>query len=43
MIIYVPFNVVFKTQPLSLYELILTLLASSIWAVEIEMGLRRKK
>jgi Ca2+-transporting ATPase len=47
MIIYVPFfNVVFKTQPLSLYELILTLLASSIvfWAVKIgNWALRRKK
>ncbi|MEZ7500113.1 calcium-translocating P-type ATPase, PMCA-type [Flavobacterium sp. Arc3] len=38
MIIYVPFfNMVFKTQPLSWYELLITLLASSIvfWAVEI--------
>jgi Ca2+-transporting ATPase len=47
MIIYVRFfNVVFKTQPLSLYELILTLLASSIvfWAVKIgNWALRRKK
>ncbi|WP_074723219.1 cation-translocating P-type ATPase [Flavobacterium frigoris] len=38
MIVYVPFfNMVFKTQPLSLYELVITLLVSSIvfWAVEI--------
>jgi Ca2+-transporting ATPase len=45
-IIYVPFfNVVFKTQPLSLYELILTLLVSSIvfWAVEIAKWILRRK
>jgi Ca2+-transporting ATPase len=46
MIIYVPFfNVIFKTQPLSLYELILTLLSSSIvfWAVEIAKWILRRK
>lgn len=46
MIIYVPFlNVVFKTQPLNLYEMLITLLASSIvfWAVEIEKWINRMK
>jgi Ca2+-transporting ATPase len=45
MIIYVPFfNMVFKTQPLSLYELAITLLASSIvfWAVEIGKWIIRR-
>jgi hypothetical protein len=39
------FNVIFKTQPLSLYELILTLLSSSIvfWAVEIAKWILRRK
>ncbi len=46
MIIYMPFlNVVFKTQPLTIYELVITLLASSIvfWAVEIEKWIFRLK
>jgi Ca2+-transporting ATPase len=46
MIIYIPFfNVVFKTQPLTLKEVALTLLASSIvfWAVEIEKWIIRMK
>ncbi len=45
MIIYVPFfNDIFKTQPLSIYELTLSILASSIvfWAVEIEKRIRRR-
>jgi len=43
MIIYVPvFNTIFKTQPLTLYELGITVLVSSIvfWAVEIEKMLK---
>jgi Ca2+-transporting ATPase len=39
MIIYTPFfNTVFKTQPLTIYELAITILVSSVvfWAVEIE-------
>ena len=46
MIIYVPFfNDVFKTQPLSLEELGITLASSSIvfWAVEIEKWIKRYK
>ncbi len=45
-IIYSPyFNIIFKTQPLSIYELAVTLAASSIvfWAVEIEKYLIRIK
>jgi Ca2+-transporting ATPase len=43
MIIYMPFfNGIFKTQPLTLYELLLTLAVSSIvfWAVEIEKWIK---
>jgi len=45
-IIYIPFfNDVFKTQPLSVFELTVTLITSSIvfWAVEIEKWIIRKK
>ncbi|MGO4816876.1 cation-translocating P-type ATPase [Flavobacterium sp. W22_SRS_FP1] len=45
MLIYTPlFNSVFKTQPLTIYELTITLLASSIvfWAVEIEKWMIRR-
>lgn len=45
MIIYTPFfNMVFKTQALTIYELILTFLVSSIvfWAVEIEKWIIRQ-
>lgn len=45
MIIYLPvFNKVFKTQPLTLYELIITIAASSIvfWAVEFEKLLKSR-
>jgi len=45
-IIYSPsFNIIFKTQPLSIYELAVTLAASSIvfWAVEIEKWVMRIK
>jgi Ca2+-transporting ATPase len=44
MLIYIPFfNSVFKTQPLTIYELTITLLVSSIvfWAVEIEKWIFR--
>ena len=46
MIIYVPFfNTIFKTQPLTVYELVLTLAVSSIvfWAVEIEKWIFRSR
>jgi Ca2+-transporting ATPase len=46
MIIYTPFfNDIFKTQPLTIYELGITVLVSSIvfWAVEIEKVFKRKK
>jgi Ca2+-transporting ATPase len=46
LIIYIPFfNVVFKTQPLSFFEVIITVLASSIvfWAVEMEKWIIRRK
>ena len=46
MIIYVPFfNEIFKTQALTLYELLLTLTVSSIvfWAVEIEKWIINRK
>jgi Ca2+-transporting ATPase len=45
MLIYTPFfNSVFKTQPLTMYELTITLLVSSIvfWAVEIEKWMIRR-
>ncbi len=43
-IIYVPFfNTIFKTQPLTIYELTITLVVSSVvfWAVEIEKWIIR--
>jgi Ca2+-transporting ATPase len=46
MIIYTPFfNDIFKTQPLTFYELAITLAVSSIvfWAVEIEKWIKRNK
>jgi Ca2+-transporting ATPase len=46
MIIYMPFfNEIFKTQPLSLYELGLTLAISSIvfWAGEIEKWIKNRR
>ncbi len=46
MIIYMPFfNEIFKTQPLTLYELLLTLVVSStvFWAVEIEKWIKNIK
>jgi Ca2+-transporting ATPase len=46
MIIYTPFfNEVFRTEPLTLYELGITLAVSSIvfWAVEIEKWIKRNK
>lgn len=46
MIIYTPFfNDIFKTQPLTIYELGITVLVSSIvfWAVELEKVFKRKK
>ncbi|TDD75506.1 cation-translocating P-type ATPase [Flavobacterium caseinilyticum] len=46
MIIYTPFfNDIFKTEPLSLNELLLTLAVSSIvfWAVEIEKWIKNRK
>lgn len=45
LIIYVPFlNIIFKTHPLSVFDLCLTVLASSIvfWAVEIEKWVFRR-
>jgi P-type Ca2+ transporter type 2C len=45
-IIYVPFfNTIFKTQPLTIYELATTLVVSSVvfWAVEIEKYITRLK
>ncbi|CAM4061003.1 cation-translocating P-type ATPase [Flavobacterium sinopsychrotolerans] len=46
MIIYMPFfNEIFKTQPLTLYELLLTLAVSSIvfWSGEIEKSIKNRK
>ena len=46
MIIYTPFfNTVFKTQPLTSFEVLLTLAVSSIvfWAVEIEKWIKKRK
>ncbi len=46
MIVYLPFfNGIFKTQPLTLYELLLTFAVSSIvfWAVEIEKWIKNRK
>ena len=43
MLIYVPFcNAIFRTQPLTLYELAITLAVSSIifWAVEMEKWIK---
>jgi P-type Ca2+ transporter type 2C len=45
-LIYSPFfNTIFKTQPLSIYELLLTIAVSSIvfWAVEIEKWIARTR
>ena len=45
MIVYTPFfNDIFKTQPLSLYELLITLAVSSVvfWAVEIEKWIKNR-
>ena len=44
MLIYVPFfNTIFKTQPLTIYELVITLIVSSVvfWAVEFEKWIIR--
>jgi Ca2+-transporting ATPase len=46
MIVYLPFcNAIFKTQPLSYFELALTLAASSIvfWAVEVEKWIKNRQ
>lgn len=46
MIIYTPFfNDIFKTQPLTIYELTITIAASAIvfWAVEIEKWIKRNR
>lgn len=45
MIVYTPFfNDIFKTQPLTLYELLITLAVSSVvfWAVEIEKWIKNR-
>ena len=46
MIIYTPyFNDIFRTEPLTLFELAITLVVSAIvfWAVEIEKWIKRKR
>lgn len=46
LIIYIPFfNEIFRTQPLSIYELGITILVSSLvfWAVELEKLIKRKR
>ncbi|EIA07809.1 cation-translocating P-type ATPase [Flavobacterium frigoris] len=45
LIIYIPFcNVIFKTQPLTVFELAVTIIASTVvfWAVEIEKWIIRR-
>ncbi|HQS05975.1 MAG TPA: cation-translocating P-type ATPase C-terminal domain-containing protein, partial [Daejeonella sp.] len=45
MIIYVPFfNPIFRTQPLPIYELLITIAASAIvfWAVEFEKIIKKR-
>lgn len=46
MVIYLPFfNTVFRTQPLTAHELLITVVASSVvfWAVEVEKVFRRSR